>query len=172
MRLSVYISTLAAAAWGAQATGVNTPPAIRNVYTFPRNTFIENIAVRSNSKLLVTSMSVPDLFSIDPTVTTATASIVHTFGNGTGISGITEVAPDVFALVTGVWDLANTRAAPGSLKIWTVDFTKSPYPLVEFVTGIANSTIFNGIVRHPTNSKILLAADSAAGAVWRVDLAR
>lgn len=154
---------------------VPTNPPIRQIYTFPKNTFIENIAVRSNSNLLLTSMSVPDLFSIDPKATTPTASAIHTFPNATGLSGIAEVAPDVFALVTGVWDLAATRAAPGSLAVWIVDFTVtaggSQAPSTRLLTRIANSTIFNGIARHPTNPALLLAADSAAGAVWRVDLA-
>ncbi|GAB1317643.1 hypothetical protein MFIFM68171_07853 [Madurella fahalii] len=173
MRSSICINTssLIAAAWGAHAAGVAGNPPIRNVYTFPKNTFIENIAVRSNSELLVTSMSVPDLFAIDPTVNNPDAPIVHTFANASGISGIAEITPDVFALVTGVWDLAATRAQLGSLAVWTVDFAGRPDPVVTFVTGIENSTIFNGIARHPTNPQILLAADSALGAVWRVDLA-
>ncbi|KAG7294107.1 hypothetical protein NEMBOFW57_004171 [Staphylotrichum longicolle] len=171
MRPALYLTTLVAAACGAHATGGGTTnPPIRNIYTFPKNTFIENIAVRSNSKLLVTSMSVPDLFSIDPTVANPTAPIVHTFANASGISGITEVTPDVFALVTGVWDLANTRALPGTLAIWTVDFTKTPSPQVKFVTSVPDSLILNGLARHPYNPRLLLAADSAAGAVWRIDV--
>jgi hypothetical protein len=169
-----YISTLIAA-WGANAAvigarGDSAQPPIRNIFTFPMNRFIENIAVRPNSKLLVTSMSVPDLFSIDPTVATPNASIVYTFANSSGLMGITEVTSDVFALVSGTWDLANTRAELGSLQVWTIDFNKRPSPAVKLITTIANSTIFNGLVRHPTNPRLLLAADSAIGAVYRVDL--
>jgi len=149
-------------------------PPIRQIYTFPNNTFIENIAARSDSHLLITSLSVPTLFSIDPTTTTPTAQVIHTFPNATGLSGITEIRRDVFALVTGVWDLASTRATPGSLAIWTADFTMTttpnPNPVVKFLTAIGNSTIFNGIARHPSNPTLLLAADSAAGRVWRVNL--
>ena len=173
MRASAYI-TLAAAASGiqgaavARGSGSDNPP-IRNVFTFGPNTFIENIAVRANSNLLITSMSVPDLFSIDPTVASPSASIVHTFPNGTGLSGIAEVTPDVFALVTGIWDLANTRAALGSLAVWTIDLNRTP-PEVKLITHVANSTILNGVARHPTNPRLLLCADSALGAIWRVDL--
>ncbi|KAK1829944.1 hypothetical protein QBC39DRAFT_286332 [Podospora conica] len=156
---------LVASAYAAFGTATE----VRNIFTFPKNTFIENIAVRANSKLLVTSMSVPDLFSIDPTVATPSASIVHTFPNCTGISGIAEITPDLFALVTGTWDLANTRAALGSLAVWTVDLTKSP-PRIRFITAVANSTILNGVARHPYNPALLMAADSAAGAVWRINL--
>ena len=170
MRPSLYLMTLVAAACGALATdGVTTNPPIRNVYTFPINTFIENIAVRANSKLLVTSMSVPDLFLIDPTVASPSASIIHTFPNATGISGIAEITPDLFALVTGIWDLANTRALPGTLAIWTINLNPSP-PVVRFITDVPDSLILNGLTRHPLNPRLLLAADSALGAVRRIDL--
>ncbi|KAK0702273.1 hypothetical protein B0H67DRAFT_676425 [Lasiosphaeris hirsuta] len=108
--------------------------------------------------------------SLRYTVASPAASVIHTFVDASGISGITEIAPDVFALITGVWDLATTRAELGSLAVWTVDFTGLPNPLVKFVTSIENSTIFSGIVRHPSNPEILSAADSALGAVWRIDL--
>lgn len=172
MRPSVCISTLAAAAVGVHAAGVSSNPPISNVFTYPMNRFIENIAVRANSKLLVTSMSVPDLFSIDPTATTPVADVVHTFANATGLMGITEVTPDVFALVSGEWDLPATRALPGTMVVWTVDFKRlnGSRPCVDKVTGIVNSTIFNGLARHPYNPRLLMAADSALGAVWRVDL--
>ncbi|KAK5660612.1 hypothetical protein OQA88_13176 [Cercophora sp. LCS_1] len=169
-----YLAAFFSAAWGVQAGGGASSPVIRNVFTFPPNHFIENIAVRSNSKLLITSMSVPHLFSIDPTVASPNASIVHTFSNITGISGIAETTSDVFALVTAEWDLAATRAIPGTLKVWTANFNQrrpNGAPTISLLTDIQNSTIFNGLARHPTNPRLLLAADSAIGAVWRVDLA-
>ncbi|KAM7186293.1 hypothetical protein V8F33_011889 [Rhypophila sp. PSN 637] len=162
------ITLFLASAVMAQAVSPNPP--IRNIFTFPRNHFIENIAVRSNSQLLVTSMSVPHLFAIDPNAAVPNATIIHTFTNSTGLAGIAEITPDVFALVTGTWDLANTRAELGSLAVWKVNFNSLAGPQVSFLTQIANSTIFNGLVRHPTNPRLLLAADSAIGAVWKVDL--
>ncbi|KAK3994475.1 hypothetical protein QBC44DRAFT_236251 [Cladorrhinum sp. PSN332] len=162
------------AAWGAEAgltSNPSDPPSIRNIYTFPNNTFIENIAVRSNSNLLITSMSVPELFSIDPTVANPTASVIHTFTNITGIAGIAETKPDVFALVTATWDLANTRAYPGTLAVWTADLTKrSKPPVIRLLTYIPNTTIINGLTAHPFNPRLLLGADSAIGAIWRIDL--
>jgi hypothetical protein len=146
-----------------------TSPPIRNVYTFPINHFIENIAIRSNSKLLVTSLSVPSLWSIDPTLATPTAPVIHTFANVTGLSGITETTPDVFALITGTWDLPTTRAALGSLTVWTIDFNCNP-PILKNVTSIVNSTIFNAITTVPGNPHLILGADSAIGAVWKVNL--
>jgi hypothetical protein len=179
MRPSLYISGLAATVWGAQATGISNTPPIRNIFTFPKNHFIENIAVRANSNLLLTSMSVPHLFSIDPTAASPSATIIHTFPNGTGLMGITELTtPDTFAIVTGIWDLANTRAEPGSLTVWTIDLSRKhpsplapPPPKAKLITTLPNSTILNGIAPHPANPSLLLAADSARGALWRVNLA-
>jgi len=68
-----------------------------------------------------------------------------------------------------VWDFANTRALLGSLTVWTVNFGTSP-PTVKNITRIANSTIFNGIAAVPGSTKLILAADSDIGAVWRVNI--
>ncbi|KAK3329183.1 hypothetical protein B0H66DRAFT_634403 [Apodospora peruviana] len=170
MRLSTYTSALVAAAATciSAAAVTRSVGSVRTVYTFPPNTFVENIAVRSNSNLLITASSA-DLYSINPKAASPNATVVHTFPNANGIFGITEVAHDVFAVLTGIWDFAITRAELGSLAVWTVNFNTAT-PKVKKLTGIANSTIFNGIVRHPYNPRLLLAADSAIGAVWRVDL--
>jgi len=154
------------AAWGGGAAATST--SVRTVYTFPPRTFVENIAVRANSHLLLTSMSVPSLFSLDPTTANPSASIVHTFPNCTGLSGIAELVPDVFAVVTATWDLAATRAALGSLAVWTVDLARSP-PRIALVARVPDSTILNGVARHPMDHRVLLAADSAAGAIWSID---
>jgi hypothetical protein len=143
-----------------------TNPPIRHVYTFGPNTFIEQIAVRSNSHILLTSESVPTLFTLNPLLISPNASVLYTFPNATGLSGITEISPDVFALVSGVWDLVNTRAT--SLNIWTIDLCPRS-PVIKHVTAIVNSTIFNGIAAIP-GTDLVLAADSALGAVWRVNI--
>jgi hypothetical protein len=154
---------------GSLATPSPRTPVIRQIYTFPKNRFIENIAVRSNSDLLLTSFSAPTLFTLDPTASSPNVTILYTFPNSTGLGGITEISPDVFTIVSGVWDLANTRAIIGTLSIWTVNL-RSPTLAVRHITGIVNSTIFNGLTRVPGSSKLVLAADSDIGAVWRVNI--
>ncbi|KAK4143450.1 uncharacterized protein C8A04DRAFT_28875 [Dichotomopilus funicola] len=166
---------VAIATHGSYASPEPPNPPIRTIHTFPNNTFLENIAVRANGNLLLTSVTVPSLFTIDPTTTNPPAPALHTFPNATGLTGITEITPDIFALVTGTWDLSTGRAALGSIAIWTVDFTTTlldptSSPKVNFVTTIAESTVINGLARHPTNPRLLLAADSARGAIWRVDV--
>jgi hypothetical protein len=167
--LSLYLPlVLAPLSSLAILAGSRSAP-IRQVFIFPNNTFIENIAVRSNSKILLTSESVNTLFTLDPTVHFPSASVLHTFPDSNGLSGITETTHDVFAVVTGVWDLFTTRAALGSLSIWTINL-RSSTPVIKHITSIANSTIFNGITTVPGSPNLILAADSAIGAVWRVDI--
>ncbi|CAG8981932.1 hypothetical protein HYALB_00013890, partial [Hymenoscyphus albidus] len=146
---------------------------ITPIHTFPPRIFIENIAIRSNSKILLTSMSTLTLSTINPLVSPATVETVHTFPSelATGLIGITESTPDIFAVTTGIIDLANTRVTPGSLIVWTVDLRRIHRPpIIKRVTTVQNTTIINGITTLPTAPHILLAADSAAGTVWRINL--
>jgi hypothetical protein len=141
---------------------------IHQVYTFLSNTFIENIRVRSSGELLLTSMSVPTLFAIDPTASTPNASIIYAFPNATGLAGITETIPDIFAIVSATWDLVNTRAILGTLVVWTINVHSTP-PTVNRIVNVTNTTSFNGISSIPQSPHLVLAADSALGAVWRVN---
>jgi len=50
-----------------------------------------------------------------------------------------------------------------------VNFATSP-ATVQNITSIANSTSFNGIAAVPGSAKLILAADSSIGAVWRVNI--
>jgi len=170
MHLIYYLSCLVAPLSLASALLPRNTPAIRSLYTFPPNTFIENIAVRSNSHLLLNSLSVPTLFTLDPLVPSPTPSIVHTFANGTGNAGITEISPDIFAVLNGIWDIAIQRAAFGSFTIWTIDFS-SPgnSPIVKHVANVPNSNALNGIAAIPYTPYIL-ASDSVLGAVWRINI--
>lgn len=142
---------------------------IRPIFTFPNNTFIENIRVRSCGSLLITSMSVPTLFGIDPTASTPDASVLYTFPNATGLAGITETTADIFAIVSATWDLVNTRAILGTLVVWTIDVRFSS-PIVHRIANVTNTTSFNGIASIPQSPYLVLAADSALGAVWRVNI--
>ncbi|KAH8586850.1 hypothetical protein B0O99DRAFT_602172 [Bisporella sp. PMI_857] len=170
MRLTTLLSSLFLALLpSVHSAALN--PGIRNVFTFPINTFVENIAIRSNGNLLVTSPSVPTLFSVDPLAPSPNASVIVRFPEGTGPWGITESSPDTFIIVTGIWDFASTRAALGSLTVWalTLPTPSSPLSSIRNVTTIANSTIINGLAPVPGSPHLILGADSAAGAVYRIN---
>ncbi|KAH8799100.1 hypothetical protein F5884DRAFT_812696 [Xylogone sp. PMI_703] len=168
MQLKNYLFCLASISLAPSLALCHTP-APRSIYTFPPNHWIENLAVRSNSKLLVTSLSVPTLYELNPLHPNSTPSIVHTFDNGTGNSGITEISPDVFAVINGVWEIAKERAVLGTLSIYIIDFFSSPNsPGVKHVANVPNSTCLNGLAAIPFTPYIL-ASESASGVIWRIN---
>ena len=151
-------------------------PPIRNLFTFPPNTWIENIATRPNGNLLLTTLSLPVIYTLNPNISSPEVSIAHTFPNQTGISGITEVSPDIYVAASGLWNVTAARAALGSMNIWILDFTSgsnttaSPSPEVKHITAIPNSTALNGLASIPGSADLALISDSELGAVWVVNL--
>lgn len=103
--LSFVGNSLAAPATASKIT-------VRNVWEFSNPTWVENIAVRSNGHLLVTILSSPDLYQIDPTG--KPPQLVHTFPQYTGLLGIAEIESDVFAVVTSNVTLATLTSIQGT----------------------------------------------------------
>src|ERR1700761_4932125 len=58
----------------------------RLIYEFENETWVENIAVRSNGKLLVTLITAPEVWEVDPIE--STASLVYKFPNASSALGI------------------------------------------------------------------------------------
>lgn len=86
----------------AIATNATGRTTLRTVYQFPNPTWVENLAVRSNGHLLLTLLSTPDLYQLDPNSgSTAGAKLVYHFPEYTGLCGIVEIENDVFAVVAG-----------------------------------------------------------------------
>lgn len=66
----------------------------------PNGSWAENLAVRSNGQLLVTVLTTPELYQIDPLGSHQT-QLIQKFPVAGGLLGITEVESDVFAIVAG-----------------------------------------------------------------------
>ena len=92
--------------------------AVGLLWTFPNETFIENLAVRQNGEILCSSLDRAALYSVNPF--SHNASIVHQFDINDGVLGIAEVAEDVF-VVTSATGAITGAATAGSAKIWKVD---------------------------------------------------
>ena len=147
---------------------VSFAPPPRLVYQFPKDTQIENLAVRPSGDLLLSAISKPVLYTIDTTASTPYAEIVHTFPNATGLSGVTELnTPDVFAVVAGNWNY-NFTGQKGSFNVWRVDFRSDP-PIVDLIAPIPEGDTLNGIAVVQDKSDTILVADSQLGAVWALD---
>ncbi|KAK3631347.1 hypothetical protein LTR56_010169 [Elasticomyces elasticus] len=147
---------------------------VETVYSFPNLTWVENIAVRGNGKVLVTLITAPEVWEIDPT--THTAGLVYSFPDATAATGITEVTDDVFAVAIGNWSVVTAAGTKGSWSIWTIDYRSrqtwskhhSP-PSIRKVTDIPGAVFLNGLTMLPTLDNTVLAGDSELGLVNRVN---
>ena len=143
--------------------------AVRQLYQFPNTVFhdIENIAIRPNGKLLLTTITEPVLYTLDPSASNPIATVVHHFDGYSGLAGITEVSPDLFAVVVGNYSVAEFRGIQGSFTIWTVNLNPTT-PVVKKVASLPAAQTLNGLTN--LSSTLVLVADSAVGAVYSVDI--
>ncbi len=124
----------------------------------------ENIAVRPNGHILVTRMDNGQLWSIDPA--TKNATLVGPFPTH-AIPGITEVRPDVFAVVAGDQDTKANTNVDGSYGVWTVDMNTTPVVFSK-AKSLPSMVNVNGIATYDNNS--VLVGDIAKGTVACVTL--
>lgn len=111
---------------------------------------VENIAVRSNGQILATNMNSPNLYGIDATAKTSAMAVVVT--GASGLSGIGEVAPDVFAVIGG------------GKSIHKVDFTGGT-PKATLIKTIKEASNLNGLAVFDNDT--VLVADAGKGNVYR-----
>ena len=157
----------------ASNTADTTPPAVRQLFQFTENGFIENIAARADGTLLLTSISQPVLFSFDPHASTPVPQVLCRFPDASGCLGIAETAPDVYAVIAG--SLLPMAAVPGTLAVWSVDLrsiskSRSEKPIIRKISVLAEADKLNGMTAlGPAAPGVVLIADSGLGAVWRLD---
>lgn len=140
------------------------------VTQFPVGTWIENIAVRPNGNLLLTSLTpnaslyeVSNPASLSPTVT-----LHFTIDTVSSLMGITELSADQFAVVGGNFS-GTSGGMKGSFGLWSVDFASGQAPKPKLHASIPDAVLLNGATTVPQSKDIVLVADSVLGLVWRVD---
>ncbi|KAK3339740.1 hypothetical protein B0T25DRAFT_466709 [Lasiosphaeria hispida] len=113
---------------------------------------LENIAVRPNGQILATNMNSNNLYTVDPEKKTSSTAIQVT--GASGLSGIGEYAPDVFAVI-------------GGKGIYKVDFSGAS-PKSSLIKTIADANNLNGLA--VLDNSTLLVADAGKGSVYRFDV--
>ncbi|RDA86840.1 hypothetical protein CP532_1377 [Ophiocordyceps camponoti-leonardi (nom. inval.)] len=153
---------------GQNATTNNLPR--RTVAQFEAGTWIENIAVRSNGNLLLTSlMPNASLYEVsNPTSETASVTRLFTIEDASGLLGISEISTDVFAVAGG--NVGSSGGVKGSMRVWTVDFSSSASPQPTLAMTISDAILLNGMTTVPNKEKVVLISDSAKGVVWKADI--
>ncbi|KAK4108946.1 NHL repeat-containing protein [Canariomyces notabilis] len=114
---------------------------------------IENVAVRANGQILATNMNSANLYSINPVAKTSSTAIA--VSGATGLSGIGEYAPDIFAVI-------------GGKGIYKVDFSGGSTPKSSLIKTITEANNLNGLAVFDNSS--VLVADAGKGVVYKLDV--
>ncbi|KAK5684887.1 hypothetical protein LTS10_002962 [Elasticomyces elasticus] len=146
---------------------------VRLLYEYPVGTWIENIAVRSNGELLLTILNVPHLDQLSPFKANATPETIYSFPDALTVSGIAEIAPDVFAMAVGNFTLTR-GPQQGSFSIWSVGFTVHGALLeAHKITSLPEASFLNGLCNLPGTDagspEDVLVGDLEQGLVYYVD---
>ena len=150
---------------------------VQTLYQFPKDTWIENLAVRSCNDLLLTLLTSPELYMLDPESDTP-PTLIYTFPAAQALFGIAETSPDIFAVISGNFTLAG-GSAPGSYSVWGVDMREvkmnqdgamSSVPLVVKIADILSAEFLNGMALLSSAEGLVLLGDIAAGVVYRLDI--
>ena len=141
---------------------------VRDIYQFPKPTWIENLAQRPNGEILLTFITSPDLYQVDPFTPGASPELVHNFAPYHNTLGVAEIESDIFAVVTGNFSFESFVNIPGSYAVWKVNFRRLP-PAVTKITDIPEGGLLNGITLLNAHRKTILIADSEGGVIFRLN---
>ncbi|KAG5988299.1 hypothetical protein E4U54_004698 [Claviceps lovelessii] len=146
----------------------------RLVHQFPAGVWIENLAVRSNGNLLLTTLtpnaSVYEV--VNPASANPSTELRFTTASVDSFFGISELSTDQFAILGG--NHTPTAGTPGQWAVWTGNFaggsTLAPAQPQQFTAKVPDAVLLNGASAVPGNPDVVLAADSSKGAVFRVNV--
>ncbi|GJC83507.1 hypothetical protein ColLi_06345 [Colletotrichum liriopes] len=140
----------------------------------PGTKSLENIAIRHNGNILVTSVSSSTLFGLSSQGKHPPVPVAQVAGV-TGLLGITELEMDIFYVVGS--NLTSTESSNG---VWRVDLrnfqvsqngTILQPASVSLVTRVPSALQLNGMTRLSINdTKSLLISDSSRGTVIHLDV--
>jgi hypothetical protein len=168
----LFLTSLASTA--VQAVKLST------IFQYPNGTWLENIAPMHNGSLLVTVIGRAEVHMIDPTLTPATSSLLHTFNGHNAVLGITELERNRFAVAVGNVTASNTPIA-GTWSVYTLDFNPSSCSnsgdakkkteagiRTEKITDLEHVSMINGITT--LNAHTVFLADSWKGNIVSLNL--
>ena len=140
----------------------------------------ENLAVRSNGQILVTTTRPnASIYQVDP-LHILPLTLIHTIPGIDGTCGIVESkTDDIFYVVSGNISFQDPSIRyPGSYAIVELDVrnmsvlpnkTLSRQPDTRRVANLTSASLLNGAALAGPNSSQLLVADTFAGLIWNVN---
>ncbi len=139
---------------------------ITTLARFPAKYFLENLAIRADNSVLVTAMNNKELWFVPPSNGEEEVKpvLLHTFEQPT--TGIAEIEPDVFLLLSGnLYTTHESFAHVLDLKDWKPGSPVAPKLLCRFPEQARG---LNGCCVIAPG--VILVADCFAGLIWRLEL--
>ncbi|ATY58928.1 Six-bladed beta [Cordyceps militaris] len=142
------------------------------LYQFPSHAqWVENMAVRPNGHLLLTTFDRARVYELAPSQQQP-PRLVAALPAADAALGIAEIRPDVFAVATGRLNRTSFHL-DGSARIDTLDFTCrgcATQPAIATAAALLpQAKLPNGLAAE--GSSVVLCADSATGTIYRADTA-
>lgn len=139
---------------------------LSTVATFPKNYFLENLAVRSDNSVLVTVLNHRELWYVPPSLDGGEVepSLLFTFPQST--LGIVGVEADVFYIAASeIYTWSASYLYRLDLNGWKPGKKVQPEPILHFPQPVR---ALNGSCLVAPG--LIFLADCFAGLIWRVDL--
>jgi hypothetical protein len=147
----------------------NAPRAkLTTIASFPRQYFLENMAMRGDNSILVTVANHQELWYIPPPIAKVPVDplLLCTFAQSA--MGIVEVEPNIFYICTSnLWTSHESYLHRLDMRDWAAGKSVNPEVVVKFTEPVRG---LNGSCLIASN--IILIADCFANLIWRVDLPR
>ncbi|KAI1472422.1 uncharacterized protein F4812DRAFT_464530 [Daldinia caldariorum] len=150
---------------------MSVQPTSRELFIFNEGkTFIENITVRTDGTLLLSTFENGRLYSLDPKAAAPKPELVAEFPGANGITGVVANSPNVFTVTGG--EQKPFRFTLGSMKVYTVTLPGPGQPaVVKTVAEVPDTEMLNGLAALPSRPHVVLSADSIRGRIFRIDTA-
>jgi hypothetical protein len=136
------------------------------------------LAIRQNGQILVTILSAPELYQVDPFHTDNPPTLIHHIPGAMSLLGIVELQQDVFYVIAGNVSIETLQATNGSYSLWkvemdtgdVVDGAMNPPAIISKVTDIPEGVALNGIAVLNESRGLAVIGDAGAGQVFTVDV--
>ncbi|MGA6152741.1 hypothetical protein ACPEIC_05350 [Stenotrophomonas sp. NPDC087984] len=137
---------------------------LHTVAEFPAHSFLENLAVRGDNSILVTSLNHRQLWLIPASGAPAEPILLHTYDHL--VSAVVETEPDVFHVaLTDGYTTHESHLSRVDLRGWTPGTAPGIETVLTFDSRVR--ALNGGCLIAPG---VLLLADCFGGFIWRVDL--
>lgn len=141
---------------------------IKQIYEFPDSTFLENIHVRTEGSLLLTSVNSGELYTLDPTAAAPLAVSVANLTGSTGLTGMATIGPDLYAVSGGMH--SKFIFDNNSMQVYVVRIPgNSDGGIVLESIRVLDTQMLNGMAVLYKAPWIVLSADSIGGRIFRIN---